>query len=128
MQNRRRFDFCWTWGFRNQNSTDNIWLKICCFSCQGRFRLSSFLACKVKLKDRVPYEEVATIGTQMDMWEFGTSRAAAWNCPATVMLSPEAALILHAVHGFMHGCISLHYRPSLAPRCSSPSVRFVAGT
>ena len=46
---------------------------------------------KVKLKDRVPYEEIATMGTQMDMWEFGTSRAAAWNCPATVMLSPEAA-------------------------------------
>lgn len=46
---------------------------------------------KVKLKDRVPYEEVASVGTQMDMWEFGTSRAAAWNCPATVMLNPDAA-------------------------------------
>ena len=46
---------------------------------------------KVKLKDRIPYEEVATVGTQMDMWEFGTSRAAAWNCPATVMLSPTTA-------------------------------------
>ena len=25
-----------------------------------------------------------TVGTQPDMWEFGTSRAAAWDCPATV--------------------------------------------
>ena len=25
-----------------------------------------------------------TVGTQMDMWEFGTSRAAAWDCPATI--------------------------------------------
>ena len=27
-----------------------------------------------------------TIGTQLDMWEFGTSRAAAWNCPATLQI------------------------------------------
>ena len=27
-----------------------------------------------------------TIGTQPDMWEFGTSRAAAWDCPATVQV------------------------------------------
>ena len=46
---------------------------------------------KVSLKDRVPYEEVVSVGTQMDMWEFGTSRAAAWNCPATVMLTPKAS-------------------------------------
>ena len=25
------------------------------------------------------------VGTQPDMWEFGTSKAAAWDCPATVM-------------------------------------------
>ncbi len=28
-----------------------------------------------------------TIGTQLDMWEFGTSRAAAWNCPATLQMN-----------------------------------------
>ena len=27
-----------------------------------------------------------TIGTQPDMWEFGTSRAAAWDCPATIQV------------------------------------------
>ena len=27
-----------------------------------------------------------TVGTQPDMWEFGTSRAAAWDCPATVQV------------------------------------------
>jgi hypothetical protein len=27
------------------------------------------------------------IGTQPDMWEFGTSRAAAWDCPVTVLFS-----------------------------------------
>jgi hypothetical protein len=26
-------------------------------------------------------------GTQLDMWEFGTSRAAAWDCPPTVMIN-----------------------------------------
>ena len=30
-----------------------------------------------------------TVGTQMDMWEFGSSKAAAWDCPATVQMSPE---------------------------------------
>ena len=34
--------------------------------------------------------EIETIGTQMDMWEFGTSKAAAWDCPTAVMLSPES--------------------------------------
>ena len=42
----------------------------------------------VTLRDRVPYAKVKTVGTQMDMWEFGTSRAAAWDCPATVRLPP----------------------------------------
>ena len=28
-----------------------------------------------------------TVGTQLDMWEFGTSRAAAWDCPATVQVN-----------------------------------------
>ena len=28
-----------------------------------------------------------TVGTQMDMWEFGTSRAAAWDCPMTVQMT-----------------------------------------
>ena len=27
-----------------------------------------------------------TIGTQPDMWEFGTSRAAAWDCPMTIQM------------------------------------------
>ena len=30
-----------------------------------------------------------TVGTQLDMWEFGTSKAAAWDCPATIQMSPE---------------------------------------
>ena len=30
-----------------------------------------------------------TIGTQPDMWEFGTSRAAAWDCPTTVQVIPS---------------------------------------
>ena len=28
-----------------------------------------------------------TIGTQPDMWEYGTSKAAAWNCPAAVQMN-----------------------------------------
>ena len=31
---------------------------------------------------------VTVTGTQPDMWEFGTSRAAAWECPATISFSP----------------------------------------
>lgn len=31
-----------------------------------------------------------TIGTQPDMWEFGTSKAASWDCPATVNFSPAS--------------------------------------
>ena len=30
-----------------------------------------------------------TIGTQPDMWEFATSKAAAWNCPATIQMDLE---------------------------------------
>ena len=30
----------------------------------------------------------ASIGTQPDMWEFGTSRAAAWDCPISVQMYP----------------------------------------
>ena len=29
-----------------------------------------------------------TVGTQMDMWEFGTSKAAAWDCPVSIQISP----------------------------------------
>ena len=32
-----------------------------------------------------------TIGTQLDMWEFGTSRAAAWDSPTTIQFSLEKA-------------------------------------
>ena len=31
--------------------------------------------------------KIATVGTQMDMWEFGTSRAAAWDSPTTIQFS-----------------------------------------
>lgn len=44
---------------------------------------------EVTLADRLPNETIKTIGTQPDMWEFGTSRAAAWDCPATVMVNPD---------------------------------------
>ena len=43
---------------------------------------------KVKLTDRAPYRTVKSIGTQYDMWEFGTSRAAAWDCPVTIQFYP----------------------------------------
>jgi len=46
----------------------------------------------VTLKDRYPFRQVNTVGTQPDMWEFGTSKAAAWDCPVTVILSPKAVL------------------------------------
>ena len=42
----------------------------------------------VDLKWSLPHRKVKSVGTQMDMWEFGTSRAAAWDCPATVMMDP----------------------------------------
>ncbi len=32
-----------------------------------------------------------TVGTQMDMWEFGTSRAAAWDSPTTIQFNPVKA-------------------------------------
>lgn len=38
-----------------------------------------------------------TIGTQPDMWEYGTSKAAAWNCPATVQMN-IGALAKHPRH------------------------------
>ena len=37
-------------------------------------------------RSKVPYVTYATIGSQPDMLEFGTSRAAAWDCPATLKL------------------------------------------
>jgi len=33
-----------------------------------------------------------TVGTQMDMWEFGTSKAAAWDCPTTMEMHPDVIL------------------------------------
>ena len=44
---------------------------------------------EVVLKNKLPFRKVKTVGTQPDMWEFGTSRAAAWDCPATIMLDPS---------------------------------------
>jgi len=40
---------------------------------------------------RLEGKSVPTVGTQMDMWEFGTSKAAAWNCPATIQ-APDRLL------------------------------------
>ena len=37
-------------------------------------------------RSKVPYVRYETIGSQMDMVEFGTSRAAAWDCPVTLKL------------------------------------------
>ena len=34
----------------------------------------------------------ASVGTQPDMWEFGTSKAAAWDCPVTVKMDPDRFL------------------------------------
>ena len=45
----------------------------------------------VTLKNVKPYRKMKTIGTQPDMWEFGTSRAAAWDCPATIQFNLGAA-------------------------------------
>lgn len=39
---------------------------------------------KVKTCDKAPYCKVESVGTQYDMWEFGTSRAASWDCPITI--------------------------------------------
>ena len=36
-----------------------------------------------------------TIGTQLDMWEFGTSRAAAWDCPTTVQFDDLDRIARH---------------------------------
>ena len=46
---------------------------------------------QVKIKNVVPAKKIETIGSQMDMWEFGTSRAAAWDCPTAVMIDPKDA-------------------------------------
>ena len=32
---------------------------------------------------------IKTIGTQLDMWEYGTSKAAACDCPATIQMAPS---------------------------------------
>ena len=42
-------------------------------------------------KVRFDGKTVPTVGTQLDMWEFGTSKAAAWNCPAAVQ-APDRLL------------------------------------
>ena len=47
---------------------------------------------QVTLKNVLPYRKTKTVGTQPDMWEFGTSRAAAWDCPATISINPKRAL------------------------------------
>ena len=39
-----------------------------------------------KLEEDDSDRQVVTIGTQPDMWEFGTSRAAAWDCPMTIQM------------------------------------------
>ena len=41
---------------------------------------------QVSLRHEFPYRSLKTIGTQYDMWEFGTSRAAAWDCPMTIQI------------------------------------------
>ena len=46
---------------------------------------------EVTLKNVKPYRRVKSIGTQPDMWEFGTSRAAAWDCPSTIQFNLGAA-------------------------------------
>ncbi len=46
---------------------------------------------EVTLKNVKPHRSVKTIGTQPDMWEFGTSRAAAWDSPATITIDLESA-------------------------------------
>ena len=42
---------------------------------------------EVRVPDENGYRNEKTVGTQVDMWEFGTSRAAAWDCPMTVFFS-----------------------------------------
>ena len=41
---------------------------------------------QVSLRHEFPYRSLKTVGTQYDMWEFGTSRAAAWDCPMTIQI------------------------------------------
>ena len=40
----------------------------------------------VHLRHETPYRTIKSVGTQYDMWEFGTSRAAAWDCPMTIQI------------------------------------------
>ena len=46
---------------------------------------------QLHLPDLKDEHGVPTIGTQPDMWEFGTSRAAAWDCPTTVQIHLDHA-------------------------------------
>ena len=41
----------------------------------------------IYLPGRKLRDGTVTIGTQPDMWEFGTSRAAAWDCPAAIQFN-----------------------------------------
>ena len=41
---------------------------------------------EVTIKDVKPYRKVKTVGTQPDIWEYGTSKAAAYDCPATALM------------------------------------------
>ena len=47
-----------------------------------------------KLEADASDRQIVTIGTQPDMWEFGTSRAAAWDCPMTIQME-DARLVKH---------------------------------
>ena len=44
---------------------------------------------KVKLATEHSVSWAESIGVQPDMWEFGTSRAAAWDAPAAVQINPD---------------------------------------
>lgn len=43
----------------------------------------------VKVETETSLGHAKSVGTQMDMWEFGTSRAAAWDAPATIQFNLE---------------------------------------
>ena len=43
----------------------------------------------VKVETETSLTRAKSVGTQMDMWEFGTSRAAAWDAPATIQFTLE---------------------------------------
>ena len=44
---------------------------------------------KLRLRAEFKVRDITTVGVQPDMWEFGTSRAAAWDCPVTIQVVPE---------------------------------------